>query len=122
MTILICGASGILGRQLMKVLTDKQIDYIGTYNSNKMENCISLDFSNINNIEKILLEHNITCCINCIVERQVETCENDWKKTKTINIDITNNIAKVCNKYHIYFSIFKLLLLLLLSLLLLLFS
>lgn len=103
MSILVCGASGILGKELINLLDSKNMSYIGTYNNNKIKNGIKIDFFNLNEIEQIMINNNITICINCIVERQVDICEDDWLRVKKTNIDITNNLSKICNKLDIYF-------------------
>ena len=129
MKVLVCGASGLLGRDLCKLLRDENIEYVGTYNDRPIDNGIQINFMDINDIERAFTEHNITgvfcsgsepeqnhhstqgfasqnwccnVCVNCIVERQVDTCENNWPVTKKINIDIAANIAKVCNKTNTY--------------------
>ena len=102
MTVLICGGSGILGRELSNLLLKNNCKYYSTYNSNLIENGIKINFMDKNEIEKYIIDLNIKICINCIVERQLETCENNWEYTKKTNIDITNNLAKVCNKNNVY--------------------
>lgn len=102
MTILICGASGILGRELCNLLDKLDVSYIGTYNTNKIKKGININFFNINEIDEIIKQKNITICVNCIVERQVETCEKNWNIIKKINVDITNNLSKVCKINNIY--------------------
>lgn len=102
MTILICGGSGILGQELCELLHNQKIDYIATYNKNKIENGIQIDFSNKEDIRENLTSKQITVCVNCIVERQVNICETNWETIKTINVNITNNIAKVCSELGIF--------------------
>jgi len=102
MTILVCGSSGLLGRDLCKLLDAENIPYIGTYNNNYINKAIKINFYDITDIENKLNEIKPTICINCIVERQLEICENNWNETKKVNIDITNNLAKICNKLNIH--------------------
>jgi dTDP-4-dehydrorhamnose reductase len=102
MTILVCGASGILGKDLCNLLKTKNIKYIGTYNNNFIENAIKIDFFNLQNLEEIFQRYNITICINCIVERQVEICQENWNEIKKINIDLPNNLSKICNNKNIH--------------------
>jgi dTDP-4-dehydrorhamnose reductase len=102
MTILVCGGSGILGKELCELLAKNNINYIGTYNKNNIQNGIKINFLNELDIYESLKDKNITVCINCIVERQVNICETDWKNIKLINIDITKNIARVCDQLNIF--------------------
>ena len=103
--ILVCGASGLVGKELCNLLDEKNIDYIGTYNNNKIDkpNYFKIDFSNPDNLETFLKEKNITCCVFSIVERLTDVCENDWNKTKQTNIELVHITSFVCNKLNIRF-------------------
>jgi S-adenosylmethionine synthetase len=102
MKVLVCGSSGLLGRELMKKMCNQNINCIGTYNNNYCENAVKIDFFDINQIEQQFKIINPTICINSIVERKVETCEENWNSIKKTNIDITNNIAKICRRLNIF--------------------
>jgi dTDP-4-dehydrorhamnose reductase/beta-phosphoglucomutase-like phosphatase (HAD superfamily) len=102
MKVMVCGASGLLGRDLCRFLCENNITYVGTYFSRPILNGIQINFENINDIVSALVEHDITVCVNCIVERQVDTCENNWSVTKKINIDMAANIAKACHKVNVH--------------------
>lgn len=100
--VLICGSSGLLGKRIIGNFKRNGISYIGTYNTNPIENGIKVDFMNTDAIKSVMEEHKITDCINCIVERRVDVCEGNWDETKRVNIDITNNIAKVCKESGVH--------------------
>ena len=103
--ILICGASGILGKELCLYFDKNNIEYYGTYNSRKINrsNMFKIDFSNIEELKAFLLEKNISYVIFSIVERVTDTCENNWKLTKKVNIDMVNNTSYLCNELNIKF-------------------
>ena len=103
--ILICGASGLVGREMCLFLDEKNIPYIGTYNTNKIEksNMFQIDFSDTKIVENFLDFHKITCCIFCIVERLTDVCEHNWNAIKKTNIDLVNNVSFLCNKRDIFF-------------------
>lgn len=100
--VLVCGASGLLGRRVVEHLRKNSIDFIGTYKSNPVKDGIYIDFMDLKSIETTMAHHNITTCVNCIVERQVDVCENNWDEIKRVNIDVTNNIAKVCSLLDVH--------------------
>ncbi len=100
--IAICGGSGLVGREMIKLLEQLNIPYITTYNKNPVENGLNINFFDIDEIETCFKSNEVTSCINCIVERQVETCEKNWEKTCKTNIQIAENIAKVCSKLGIH--------------------
>lgn len=103
--ILICGASGLVGKEMCNLLDNKNVKYIGTYNKNKINkpNMYKLDFSNAKHVEEFLLFHEIKYCIFCIVERLLDKCENNWNEIKTTNIDLVHISSYLCNKLNIKF-------------------
>jgi S-adenosylmethionine synthetase len=100
--VLICGSSGLLGTRVVENFKKKNIPFIGTYNTNPIENGFKVDFMNLDSIRNIMKNNQITTCVNCVVERRVDVCESDWNETKRVNIDITNNIAKVCKEFNVH--------------------
>ena len=100
--VLICGSSGLLGSRVAHYFHKKSVDFIGTYNKNYVDGAIQVDFLNTDSIKSVILEQSITTCVNCIVERRVDICEDNWSEIKKTNIDITNNIAKVCNDMGVH--------------------
>jgi len=105
MTILVCGASGLVGKEICNLLKKNNIQFVGTYNKQILneKNMFKLDFTNIDKIECFLKEHNITTCLFLVVQRLTDICEKDWEQTKLVNIDIVNNTSYVCNKLNIRF-------------------
>jgi len=103
--ILICGASGLVGKEMSKLLDNKQIEFIGTYNRNKIDekNMFQLDFKDPKLVEDFLLFHKITFCLFCIVERLTDVCENNWNEIKKTNIDLVDITSYLCNKLTIKF-------------------
>jgi dTDP-4-dehydrorhamnose reductase len=107
--ILICGASGLLGKELCKLLDDKDIKYVGTYNTNKINDprMYKINFSDSLFLENFLVNHEIKCCIFCIVERLLDKCENNWNEIKHTNIDLVQITSHVCNKLNVKFIHFS---------------
>lgn len=103
MTTLVCGASGILGNELCTLLHSEHVNYIATYNTNKINKGIQVDFLNVDEIRKTIQQNAIDVCVNCIVERQVNICETEWEKIKLINVTIAKNIATVCAELDVHF-------------------
>jgi len=105
MNVLICGVSGLVGKEFSKFLKQKNINFYGTYNTNKIdgENMYKLDFSNIEEIENFLLEKKISICLFTIVQRLTDVCEKEWNNIKKVNINYVDNTSKLCNKLKIKF-------------------
>ena len=105
MTILICGASGLVGREMSLLLKEKDIPFIGTYHSNKMDgsNMFRINFLDENEVAGFLKDQSVSICIFCIVERIVDVCENDWPRIKDTNIQMVHITSYLCNQLGIRF-------------------
>jgi len=103
--ILICGASGLVGKEMCNVLDLMNIEYIGTYNKNELKypNMYKINYSDPILLENFLRHHKISCCIFCIVERLTDVCENNWNEIKQTNIDLVHTTSYLCNKLNIKF-------------------
>ncbi len=99
--VLVCGASGIVGRSLCQLLQSYGITYVGTYHKNKVANAVRIDFET-NAIDDLINEFQPTVIVNCIVERYVDVCEQDWNTTKETNITIPAKLAKISADRNIY--------------------
>lgn len=104
-TVLLCGASGLVGRELCDYFDEKGIRFIGTYHSNMIDkpNFIQINFNSTQEIEDVIVTHNISCCVFLVVQRVTDKCENDWNHTKMVNIDYVNNASYVCDKHGVKF-------------------
>ena len=105
MTILICGASGLVGKEMSLLLKEKEIPFIGTYHSNKMEgsNMFRINFLNESEVAGFLKDQSVTVCVFCIVERLVDVCENEWNRIKDTNIQMVHITSYLCNQMGIQF-------------------
>ena len=100
--VLVCGASGMLGRTLCKSLKQSNISFIGTYNSNKCDGLIKMNFFDTEEIKSKIINGRINVVVNLIAERRPNVCENDWKHTCDLNIKIVENLISVCNDLKIH--------------------
>lgn len=102
MKVLLCGGSGLVGRIFMDVFKKGNPDdiIVGTYNNNKVEDLIKIDFLNLKELEEAIVKIDPDVCISNIAERQNEVCEKDWNRIKKINIDIPYNLSLICKKLN----------------------
>ena len=92
MKIIITGAQGQLGQELVKQLDKKyEYDVIKTDRD-------TLDITNIENVNTFILERNPDVVINCAAHTAVDLCETDIKNAYKINAIGPRNLAIVCEK------------------------
>jgi dTDP-4-dehydrorhamnose reductase len=103
MKVALLGASGLVGRSLRAFLEQDNIPWIGTYNTSPFEGGVAIDLSNKETIYSFFKTHNITHCINCIAERNVDLCEKQVDKTMETNCWFAKRLAEICSKQNIYY-------------------
>jgi HAD superfamily hydrolase (TIGR01509 family) len=92
MSIVICGSTGIVGRHLA-VMTPSAVTPSRS----------DIDYTSRESIRVFFEKYQVKACINCIAERRLEKCEENWNLTKQVNIDIPSNISAVCKSLGVHF-------------------
>ena len=111
MTILICGASGLVGRDLCELLDRENIRYDGTYHTCsdrafcERENMFCVDFTKPKEVSDFFAEHKHRwlVCVFLVVQRLVDVCENDWNTIMRVNVNAVDMVSSLCAKQGIYF-------------------
>lgn len=102
MKVAIFGASGLVGRSLCSLLTEKKMAWVGTYNTSPCENSYKLNIEDETRIKEFLLSHQITHVVNCIAERNVDFCEKHLEKVLVVNREFPKILATLCKEYQLY--------------------
>lgn len=89
--ILVTGSNGQLGYDVIKELKRRNIDCIGTERKD-------FDLTDYEQVEKYILNLNPKCIIHCAAYTSVDKAEDEPQICFKVNVDGTENIAKVCKK------------------------
>jgi dTDP-4-dehydrorhamnose reductase len=114
MSILICGASSSIGRDLCDLLDRENILYDGTFFRCRerefaafceRDNMFQVDFTNQEEVSAFFMENNRRwrVCIFLVAERNIETCQRNWETAIRINVDAVDYMSGLCAKEGIYF-------------------
>lgn len=111
MSILICGASSTVGRDLCDLLDRENIDYDGTFyrccdrRLCERTNMFRVDFTNMEEVATFFYEnkHRWRVCVFLVAERNLELCEKNWNIAMRINVDTVDSMSALCAKEGIYF-------------------
>ena len=98
--ILVTGAKGQLGYDIVKEQKKNNIKYIATDSDD-------LDITNEPKVKSFFKEHNVSYVIHCAAFTQVDKAEEEKELNYKINVLGTANIVNECKKYDIpmvYFS------------------
>jgi dTDP-4-dehydrorhamnose reductase len=113
MSILICGASSSIGRDLCDLLDRENILYDGTFYRCgerdpvfcERDNMFQVDFTNKEDVSAFFTENKSRwrVCIFLVAERNIERCEQNWNMAIRINVDAVDYMSGLCAKEGIYF-------------------
>lgn len=76
--IWICGAAGMLGSHFRRLLTDRQIPFIGN-------DCRDIDITELDQVSDFVRVQKITHIINCAAYTQVDKAETELKQAYLVN-------------------------------------
>jgi dTDP-4-dehydrorhamnose reductase len=102
MKVAIFGASGLVGRSLRHFLTTLNIEWVGTYNTSSFPNGYSLEKTDTPSLESFMKDHEITHCINCVAERNVDLCEKQWEAAFETNCLFATRLAEASKQLDIF--------------------
>lgn len=98
--VLVTGATGQLGSDIVKVLTERKIDVIGVGSKD-------LDLTDDNAVLNFFDTYKFSCVIHSAAYTKVDAAEDEKELNYNINVHGTENIVSGCYKYNIpmmYFS------------------
>ena len=94
MKVLVTGANGQLGHDVIKELEKRKTDYIGTTRSD-------FDITNQAQVEEYIKNQNPKAVIHCAAYTGVDKAEDEMELCYKTNVQATENIAKICRKLNI---------------------
>lgn len=106
MTVVVTGASGLLGREIYKQfsLSFQDVIGLGFSRAEKLLKCNLLDFESTN---KLIRDINPTVIIHAAAEKRPDVAAKNPEQAKMLNVFATQNLAKIAyslNALFIYIS------------------
>jgi dTDP-4-dehydrorhamnose reductase len=96
MTILILGANGMLGSDLVKVAKERQLSY---HAATRKE----ADVTDIESLKTLINRTSPSAVINCTAMHDVPRCEKEPLIAMEVNCDAVFHLAKLCSERNIKF-------------------
>eukprot|EP01135_Chromosphaera_perkinsii_P003985 Nk52_evm28s265 gene=Nk52_evmTU28s265 len=94
---LLTGASGLLGREIMKVL-EPEWDVLGIAFSRCSANLHKLDLTDEAAVEEFILKHKPNVIIHAAAERRPDIVAKDEEGSSKLNINSSLTLANICKK------------------------
>ncbi|KAH6666897.1 putative methionine adenosyltransferase 2 subunit beta [Halenospora varia] len=102
-TALITGATGLLGRQVVKAFERAGWDVKGTgFTRAKPPTILKLDLGSEADVAKTLEEVKPAVVVHCAANRFPDKCDNDPEGTRALNIAASGSLAKLCAAQSIF--------------------
>lgn len=99
MRLLVVGANGLLGSNVVTVARNRDWDVVGTYHSHAPAFDIpleQLDITNTDRVRDVIREHDPDWVINCAAMTDVDDCEINPERANEINARAPGKIAEIC--------------------------
>ena len=97
MKVLVLGASGFLGNIVQAVLSLK-FEVYGTTTSSFLRDPsqVNFNYSGKESIQKLLMQINPDCVINCVALADVDKAEANPSLAKFLNFELPRNLSELC--------------------------
>ncbi|GBC07082.1 hypothetical protein RclHR1_07230009 [Rhizophagus clarus] len=101
MKVIVTGASGLLGRAVYKTIKETNSNYevIGLAKSRVKNDLKQLDLTDKSAVESLIEEIKPDVLIHCAAERRPEVVEKNQEVAFELNVNTTENLAKLSLKY-----------------------
>lgn len=111
MRILITGSNGLLGQKIVKICLERGLNFVATSKGeNRNPDCpnvnyLSLDISNVLEINKIFQFYYPTHVIHTAAITNVDYCEDHQEECQLVNVDSTHFLFNACIQYKSHFQL-----------------
>lgn len=107
MTVLVFGASGLLGSNVVEVARRRNSDVIGTYRTTKPDLCVdrrSCDITARDDVSSLVEECDPDLVVNCAAMTDVDRCERSPDEAHAVNARAPGQIAHICSQKNVQFA------------------
>jgi len=98
MKVLVTGASGLLGRAVMKAFEGTEVQGLALTRVDASKNIVKCDLRNPEELKAKILEYKPDIIIHSAAERRPDVCDKEKDSTSYLNIDVTEQIAALARE------------------------
>ena len=99
MKIVVTGASGLLGREIYRVLKEQRHQVLGLGFDRAGQGLIKVDLTDTTEIVNFLVAERPDLVIHAAAERRPEVCKYNPKSAEKLNVDSTGWLAELSNQF-----------------------
>ncbi|KAH6652176.1 hypothetical protein BKA67DRAFT_660938 [Truncatella angustata] len=102
-TVLVTGATGLLGRQVVRAFERKDWTVKGTgFSRADGTSILKIDLGSASDIEKTLETVRPQAVVHCAANRFPDKCDNDPEGTRALNVAASQSLASLCAARDIF--------------------
>lgn len=106
MHLLVLGANGLLGSNVVATALTRGWECIGTYHTNKPTyetSLYELDIRDSERFAAILDSHDFDAVLNCAAMTDVDSCEEHSEQARAVNAQASGTLARACDTRNLPF-------------------
>lgn len=96
MKAVVTGASGLLGRQVVKAFENANCEVVGTAFSRAIGNLVKLNLTEVEAVKSFIDEQQPDVLVHCAAERRPDVAEKDQSGVLRLNVETPRNLASIC--------------------------
>lgn len=100
--VLVTGASGLLGREILKCFAAEKWEVLGLAYSRARDSLKKVDLCDPAQVEDVLEQFKPAVVVHSAAERRPDVVEKQKDKTIALNVTATQTLADLCNQRNIY--------------------
>lgn len=100
--VLITGASGLLGREVLRCFEKGNWQVLGLAYSRPSESLQKVDLTDASQVEAVLKKFQPDVVIHAAAERRPDVVEKQTSQARALNVSATKSLAALCKKYNNY--------------------
>lgn len=106
MTVLVFGASGLLGSNVVETARRRGSAVVGTYYTTAPDldtDCVRCDITDGEGVVSLFEKHDPDLVVNCAAMTSVDDCERSPDTAHAVNADAPERIARICSRRNVQF-------------------
>lgn len=100
--VLITGASGLLGRELLRHFTQQGWDCLGVAFSRAREKLVKVDLCRRDEVEKVIDNFDPHVVVHAAAERRPDVVSKQKDSAKALNVGATETLAQLCEQRGLF--------------------
>lgn len=98
MKVIVTGASGFLGRRVMRALRMEGVQAQGTWSATPRQGLMRLDITDARAVDLAFSEGRFDVCIHAAARCNLDDCERQRSAATNINVGGTGNVVEACRR------------------------